>query len=72
MDLASREIGAKGSRVINEDGEPPSEEAIDAMLRSISPEAAEADEQMQKRLGLARETFGKAVENVVSGKLFDK
>lgn len=58
--------------VINEDGEPPSEEAIDAMLRTMSPEAAEADEQMQKRLGLAGETFGKAVENVVSGKLFDK
>ncbi|CAE7550244.1 TIC62 [Symbiodinium natans] len=60
--------------VINEDGEPPSEEAIDDMLRTMSqgPTASEADEQMQKRLGLAGDTLGKAVENVVSGKLFDK
>eukprot|EP00434_Breviolum_minutum_P036535 symbB.v1.2.032375.t1/scaffold3884.1/size52087/3 len=54
--------------VVNDKGSPPSEEEIDQMLANMADPKSEANEQMDKRLGLAQETLGEAVKNVVSGK----
>lgn len=60
--------------VVNEEGTPPEEEEIDQMLSSLgsSTSGSQANEQMDKRMGLAQETFSQAVQNVVSGKIFDE
>mmetsp|Transcript_43286 Transcript_43286/g.77793 ORF Transcript_43286/g.77793 Transcript_43286/m.77793 type:complete len:390 (+) Transcript_43286:17-1186(+) len=72
--LSDRE-GSVEFAVVNEEGPPPPEEDIDKMLQQLtsSPDAATSapDEQMGKRLDMAQKTFGQAVENVVSGKMFD-
>jgi len=58
----------------NEVGEAPTDSSVDAMIYKVGLEGASAsttDEQYQKRISLGAETFGKAVSNVVSGKLVD-
>lgn len=58
--------------VVNDKGPPPSEEEIDQLLENLADPKGEANEQLGKRLGLAQETLGQAVKNVVSGKVFDE
>lgn len=58
----------------SEDGPATSEEDVDGMLRELASQAAAefADEQLEKRARLAASTLSGAVENVVSGKVFDR
>lgn len=60
--------------VVNDKGEPPSEEAIDAQIRAValSDVGGAPDEQLGKRLDLSTGTFAQAFENVVSGKVFKR
>lgn len=58
----------------SEDGPATSKEDVDGMLRELASQAAAetSDEQLEKRARLAASTLSGAVENVVSGKVFDR